>query len=312
MVKGCLIILYQCTITASVPQLIYLVLLHSEVTANLSSTEHTVTLLIVRQFVSLLSVVCIGEGWKRAIVVVAPIIDENVISTSKPWTVVFVSEYQVVISLGHKLLHHVQREDAGPPATVVYPATIGITFPLVVGVGSYGFAKLGADEGEGVRFVVALLMEGSSTEVVFRCSENVDYLFRFVEYLLQKCHLLLSCLHLTTEKLWVYFAHNLLIIHCFLDVSLYVFCCLHHVLQISFVFAYQSFYQLFIFLSYHCLYLFVECWCFLSSQESWVSMVEYFLSRLLFLRFQPLESTSFSQRIASFLQLFAKNTFHLQ
>ena len=76
-------------------------------------------------------------------------------STSKNRTVVCVSVYQIVISLGHKLLHHVQREDAGPPATVTEIAT-NFTFPLVVGVASNGFAELGADEGEGVRFVVAL------------------------------------------------------------------------------------------------------------------------------------------------------------
>ena len=102
-------------------------------------------------------------------------------STSKSRTVVFVSEYQVAISLGHKLLHHVQREDAGPPATVVNMTTF--TFPLVVGVGSNGFAELGADEGEGVCFVVALLMEGSSTEVVFRCSEDSFNFFGVVDCL---------------------------------------------------------------------------------------------------------------------------------
>ena len=44
--------------------------------------------------------------------------------------------------------------------------------PGVVGEGGQGFAKLGADDGEGVIFVVAMLMKLGCLELVLGCSEK--------------------------------------------------------------------------------------------------------------------------------------------
>jgi len=44
--------------------------------------------------------------------------------------------------------------------------------PGVVGEGGQGFAKLGADDGEGVIFVVAMLMKRGGLELVLGGSEK--------------------------------------------------------------------------------------------------------------------------------------------
>jgi len=63
-------------------------------------------------------------------------------------------------------LEEVQLQEEGPPATVLNIVIIDLV-PGVVGEAGNCFAKLGADNGQSVGSVVALLMKRSCSETVF-------------------------------------------------------------------------------------------------------------------------------------------------
>ena len=64
----------------------------------------------------------------------------------------------------------VELQQEGPPPSIVDKTTCHLV-PLVVGEAGDGLAELGADDGEGVLEVVAVLVESSNLEVMLRGSE---------------------------------------------------------------------------------------------------------------------------------------------
>ena len=108
-------------------------------------------------------------------------------ATSKSRTITAVTIYQVVSTNREVLLLAVEGEQERPHAPVTEVATTRV--PGVVGVAADGPAELGADQGQGVPLVVALLVEGGCPEVVLRGPEDPLYLLGIVEEVYQE-----SCL----------------------------------------------------------------------------------------------------------------------
>ena len=109
-------------------------------------------------------------------------------ATSKSRTITAVTIYQVVSTNREVLLLAVEGEQERPHAPVTDISTAFI--PGVVGVAADGPAELGADQGQGVPLVVALLVEGGCSEVVLRGPEDPLYPPGVAEDVLQKSCLL--------------------------------------------------------------------------------------------------------------------------
>ena len=72
---------------------------------------------------------------------------------------------KIFVADWHHFLEEVQLQEEGPPATVMDSVVIDLV-PGVVGEAGNSFAELGADNGQSVGSVVALLMKGSCSETV--------------------------------------------------------------------------------------------------------------------------------------------------
>ena len=82
----------------------------------------------------------------------------------------------MAIAVGHHFLEEVELQDERPPPAVTN-IPIADAVPGVVGVGCDCFSELGAEDGESVGCVVALLVKGGCSEAVLRCSEEQFQLF---------------------------------------------------------------------------------------------------------------------------------------
>ena len=98
---------------------------------------------------------------------------------------------KIVVALGDKFLPHVNREDEGPP-----PSVVGVPWtprqPGVVGEAADCLAELGAHQDQGVTYVVALLVEGGGPEPVFGCPEESLNPGGVAEDVLEEAQLLLG------------------------------------------------------------------------------------------------------------------------
>ena len=149
----------------------HLVLLHLELIAVGGSTECTVAVLSLDVFVIPFSVVSRGEIGIRILVDVALIINAEIITTTESWTTAAVATNEVVILVGDHLLLEIQLQQESPSLSIANMSIIDLV-PLVVGEPGDCPAKLSADQGQGVRDVVAFRMEGSQTECMLRGFEE--------------------------------------------------------------------------------------------------------------------------------------------
>ena len=86
-------------------------------------------------------------------------------TTTKCWSITIVAVNKIIVADWHHFLEEVQLQEEGSPATVINTVVIDLV-PGVVGEAGNSFAELGADNGQSVGSVVALLMKGSCSETV--------------------------------------------------------------------------------------------------------------------------------------------------
>jgi hypothetical protein len=149
----------------------HLVLYHPEFVAGSGAREVSPALLALENFVAALPVVDAGEVGVGVAVGVAAV-SNGQIYPSEYRPLVEVAVDQVLSPLRHVLLRLVKGEQEGAPPLVVYTATTAAGWvPRIVAVAADGPPVLGAHEGQRVREVVAVLMEGRRPEGVLGGAE---------------------------------------------------------------------------------------------------------------------------------------------
>ena len=106
----------------------------------------------------------------RTVAGIALVTNIQVITTSKCWSVATIIVNQLAGVCGDEFFPSVEREDAGASRSVADIITVRNRVPFVGGEGCDGFVELSSDQREGVLHLPALLVEGSSPEVVLRPS----------------------------------------------------------------------------------------------------------------------------------------------
>ena len=86
-------------------------------------------------------------------------------TTTKCWSITIVAVNKIIVADWHHFLEEVQLQEEGSPATVFNIFVIDLV-PGVMGEAGNSFSELGADNGQSVGSVVALLMKGSCSETV--------------------------------------------------------------------------------------------------------------------------------------------------
>jgi hypothetical protein len=161
---------------------------HFEVVSFFGSSEVPETLLIPLKFGAVLSVIGAGEV-AAAFGHVATVCDKQIASAAKGRPRAGIAVDEILLTLGNEFLAHVEGQQKGLFACIVQPAIFD-SVPLVVRETCDGLAELSPDEREGVRDVVALVVEDCSVEVVLRRSEDPFQLHTFVEAAPQKLEVL--------------------------------------------------------------------------------------------------------------------------
>ena len=86
-------------------------------------------------------------------------------SSSKGWSVVWITIDEVLVTVGHHLLLQVKRQQEGLATSIIDIVTTN-SIPRVLGEPADSFPELGPGYHQGVSCVVALLVKFSNLEVV--------------------------------------------------------------------------------------------------------------------------------------------------